>query len=101
VADAHNPNARNASAAVTKPGADQSWASKTGRKIKVFFAHWCSRIAFSQAFSGLARSTKTCTGVTPAARKPAVNPAVGFATMGSIQRVKAGISGVALPMYEN
>ena len=64
----------------------------------MFFAHWCSRIARSQAFSGAVRSRKLRAGTTPAARSPRLSAAVGLATIGSRHTFRMGRSGEALPM---
>src|ERR1035437_5358298 len=77
--DAHGPAAR-------------TCASSTGRKISVFFAHWCSLMACSHAFHLAGESRKVRTGTIPAERIPARRPESGFATMGSTQWVSKGTS---------
>ncbi len=54
------------------PGPCQAWASRRGRKMRVFLAHWWRRMALSQALSGVLWSRKMCAGVTWAARRPAM-----------------------------
>ena len=98
VADAHIPKLKNAVIAPPNVRRCHWCASSSGTNISAFFAHWCSRIAFSQLRSAGPRSSNRATATVPVRFIPARSARSGFATIGDTQAASSSTSGRAFPM---